>query len=119
MNLHLKLPEREDFMNYAEGVPLDPQLQKRIQQLLASNAEMRQSLAVLRRDLYHIDCQIPQVPLPVETAAEIAKLAQVWAAKNSVNVALPRFWERKDFWILVGYWIGFSLLAFGILSHFR
>jgi len=116
MNISLKLPEQDDFLRYAEGIPAkNPQVEKQIQKILASNTEARQRLTELRKDLYHIESQIPQYVMPPEFGVELTKIAQTWLqVRMRKETSFRNFrWEKELIFILS--LLGAILLVIGLI----
>lgn len=120
----MKLPDRQDFLDYAEGAyDQDKEVQKRILNLLASSSVMREQLAELKKDLYMIGSQIPEYPMSTSFAAEVSKLSQNWAKLTfERKYSLREFYRSREFFILilfVGAILVFILSMIGITLLYK
>ena len=109
----MKLPERKDFLDYAESSSAqDPELQKQILRLLASSQEYREQMAELKKDLYMIEVQIPEYPLRASFAADLARVSKEWIdLRFAREFSFKNFHTTKEFlWILLGMALGISSL---------
>jgi len=95
----LKLPDRQEFLDYAEGVVgQDSETQRQIMNLLASSPVVREQLAELKRDLYHVAAQVPDYRPDAAFAAELAKLTLNWSEVSlNRNLAARNFTKSREF----------------------
>lgn len=113
----MRLPERQDFLDYAEGSCSDALLQKRILQMLASSPVMREQLAEIKRDLYMVSSQVPDYAPGAPFGAELSRLAQTWLqlAYNR-KFAMRNFYRTREFfWLLVAL-AGGTLLVLALVG---
>ena len=91
--------EDRNLILYAEGLPdMRHGDQEEILRLLASSAELRSHLARIRRDLYLVECKIPEYHLSPEFLMELNKLAEVWSKlRASRRFRLYHFLMGKEF----------------------
>lgn len=118
----MKLPNRQDFLDYAEGVSgQDQQLQKQILSLLASSSLMREQLAEVKKDLYMVDMQIPDYMPSATFGAEITRLTQAWMKLSySRQFSFKNFYRSHEFFLLAlslisGVAFLLALLGFGLM----
>jgi hypothetical protein len=114
----LKLPDRQEFLDYAEGVAgQDSEAQRQIMNLLASSPLVREQLAELKRDLYHVAAQVPDYRPDAAFGAEVAKLCQNWS-QLSVNRSLnaKNFTASREFSRLLLSLAGAAALIFALLA---
>lgn len=106
----IELPGRKEFIEYAEGATVEPEVQERILQLLASSALVRENLSELKRDLYRVDVLIPDFQPDANFRLEVAKVIPVWLKKGDRR-RFPFFplWLEAVM-ILLGF------LSFGVLA---
>lgn len=99
----MKLPERQDFLDYAEGTPgQNSDTQRRIMNLLASSPVMREQLAELKRDLYYVSAQIPEYQPDAPFGAELARLSQNWVQlQYSRKFSIKNFYRSAEFFGLL------------------
>ncbi|RZA07033.1 MAG: hypothetical protein EOP11_08800 [Proteobacteria bacterium] len=111
----MKLPDRQEFLDYAEGVAgQDSEIQRQIMNLLASSPVVREQLTELKRDLYHVAAQVPDYRPDAMFAAELAKLSQNWLQLNlNRQLSAKNFTKSSEFFrLLLGIALGlFVLLA--------
>jgi hypothetical protein len=108
----LKLPDRQEFLDYAEGTAgQSADTQRQILKLLASSPVMREQLAELKRDLYLAAVQVPEyIPTP-EFAAELTRLTQSWAQlAYTRKFSLKNFHRSREFFGLILFLVAASLL---------
>lgn len=114
----MKLPDRQEFLDYAEGVAgQDFETQRQIMNLLASSPVVREQLAELKRDLYHVASQVPDYRPDAAFGAELAKLSQNWA-QLSMNRDLNarNFTKSREFSRLLLALAGGAALFFALLA---
>lgn len=71
--------EPKQLIRFAEGgIDLESDQEEIILKQVATNGELRKQLAEIRRDLYLVDCQIPEYNLNPEYIIELNKLGQAW-----------------------------------------
>ena len=99
----MKLPERQEFVEYAEGgAGQNAEVQRQILNLLASSPVVREQLAELKRDLYHVAVQVPEYRPEAPFAAELAKLAQNWSQLSyRRRFSVQRFYRSREFFVLM------------------
>lgn len=113
----MKLPERKDILDYAEGAIQEKAVQKQILHLLASSSVMREQLAELKKDLYVVGTQVPEYQPDVAFASELAKLSQAWLRLAfERKFSAKKFYRSKEFYHLMLFLAGFALLVIGILG---
>lgn len=89
----MKLPDRQEFLDYAEGVSgQDSEVQRQILNMLASSPLVREQLAELKRDLYLVNSQVPDYRPDAAFGAELARLSQNW-----VQLVYNRKFSMKNF----------------------
>lgn len=95
----MKLPDRQEFLDYAEGVAgQDSETQRQIMNLLASSPVVREQLAELKRDLYHVAAQVPDYRPDAAFAAELTRLSQNWAQLNlNRSLSARHFTRSREF----------------------
>ena len=95
----MRLPDRKDFLDYAEGTTLqDKQVQRNIMNLLASSPLMREQLAELKRDLYLVSSQVPDYLPEAQFGAELSRLSQAWLqAVYDRKFSLRNFHRSREF----------------------
>lgn len=96
--------------------------QRQIMNLLASSPVVREQLAELKRDLYHVAAQVPDYRPDAAFAAELAKLSQNWS-QLSLNRSLSarNFTGSREFSRLLAGIALVALALFGALAwrYFR
>lgn len=98
----MRLPERQDFLDYAEGASQSAEMQKQILKLLASSPIIREQVAGLKQDLYLVSCQIPDYAPRVDFGADLSKLAQTWTKLvYNRKFSLSRFHRSREFFGLL------------------
>jgi len=115
----LKIPERKDFLRYAENdLDLPPEVQKAVLTLLASSSTVRKEVAELKRDLYLVDVQVPDFLPTVEMGVELAKLSDTWVSLlYKRQFSLKNFYRSREFFhllLFVGGVLALLLLGVGI-----
>ena len=108
----MKLPERQDFLDYVEGVQTqDVLIQRQILGLLASSSVIREQLSELKKDLYLVSSQVPDYHPDVNFAAEVGKLSQTWLqAVYNRKFSLKNFHRSREFFGLMALLLGAVLL---------
>lgn len=108
----MKLPDRKDFLDYADGARgIDAETQRRILQMLASSSILREQMAELKRDLYMVGAQVPEYAPSAAFGAEITKLAQSWVRLvYTRKFSLQHFHRSREFVLLLGV-VGACLLG--------
>ena len=72
--------EPREILRFAEGISdLNPDREEQLLSQVASSPDLRQKIAELRRDLYLVECQIPEYEPSVELLLEAEKLSRVWS----------------------------------------
>lgn len=114
----MKLPERKDFLDYAEGASLqDAATQKQILNLLASSSVMREQLVELKKDLYLVSAQIPDYVPEAQFGAEVSKLAQTWLELiYRRKFSLSNFHRSREFFGLMALLAGSILILLYFLG---
>ncbi|MGZ3693756.1 MAG: hypothetical protein ACXWQO_06120 [Bdellovibrionota bacterium] len=111
----MRLPDRQEFLDYAEGTAgQSSDTQKQILKLLASSPVMREQLAELKRDLYLAAVQVPDYFPSTEFAAELTRLTQSWAQlAYTRKFSLKNFYRSREFFGLILFLVAaaFLLLA--------
>ncbi len=99
----MTLPDRNDFLDYAEGAPLkSADIQKNILLLLASSKIYREQCAELQRDLYHIDVKIPEYPVTPPMAVDLSILANDWVKlRLARSMSFRTFTRTREFVLLL------------------
>lgn len=115
----MRLPERKDFLRYAENdTELSPEVQKAVLILLASSSTVRKEVAELKRDLYLVDVQVPDFLPTVEMGVELAKLSDTWVSLlYQRQFSLRNFYRSREFFhllLMVGGVLALLLLGVGI-----
>jgi hypothetical protein len=114
-----RMPQYQDFIDYAEGVTLrDADLQRKVLQMLAVSSELRQQMTVLKRDLYLINSQIPDFECEAAFNEELRLVAQSWIKMSlSRQFSFPKFLDAKEFFAVVSILIAAGLvLVFFLLN---
>jgi len=114
----LKLPDRKDFLDYAEGaIGQDTLVQRQILSLLASSPIIREQLAEIKKDLYLVSAQIPDYSPDVNFGAEVGKLSQTWIqAVYNRKFSLKNFHRSREFFGLMALLVGAVLLLLVMLG---
>jgi hypothetical protein len=115
----MKLPGRDDLLDYVEDSGgQDKEVQRRILQMLASSAQMRESVAELKRDLYLVSSQVPDYAPDATTGAELMRISKAWVqAVYERKFSLRQFHRSREFFALMLVLAGVTFLllgAFGI-----
>jgi hypothetical protein len=114
----LKLPERKDVLDYAEGASgQDAQVQRQILNLLASSPVMREQMAELKKDLYLVSTQIPDYVPDAQFGADVAKLTQSWLQlAYGRKFSMKNFHRSREFFGLLSLVVGMLLLLIFLLG---
>lgn len=114
----LKLPDRKDFLDYAEGASLqDTQMQRQILNLLASSSVMREQLVELKKDLYLVSSQVPDYVPEAQFGAEVAKLAQTWLqVVYNRKFSMKNFHRSREFFGIISFVVGATLVLLVLLG---
>lgn len=109
----MKLPDRQEFLDYAEGTAgQDAEVQRQILKLLASSPVIREQLAELKRDLYLASVQVPDYIPSAEFGAEITRLTQSWAQlAYTRKFSLKNFHRSREFFHLLLFLAAAALLV--------
>ncbi len=118
----MKLPDRKDFLDYAEGTSQDKEVQRQILNLLAASPVMREQLAELKKDLYLISSQVPEYRPEAQMGAEVAKLAETWLkVLYARKFSMKNFYGSREFFglmILIVSAVLLLLVLLGIRLYF-
>ncbi len=113
----MKLPERKDLLDYAEGARQEAAVQKQILHLLASSSLMREQLTELKKDLYLVGTQVPEYQPDVAFAGELGKLSQAWLRLvYERKFSIKKFHRSKEFYHLMLVLVGAALLLVGVIG---
>jgi hypothetical protein len=113
----LKLPDRKDLLNYAEGTAQEAAIQKQILQLLASSPIIREQLADLKKDLYLVSTQVPEYKPDLAFASELTRLAQAWLKLSyDRQFSVKKFHRSKEFFHLMLILAGALLFLIGMIG---
>lgn len=109
----MKLPDRQELLDYAEGtVGQSAETQRQILKMLASSPIMREQLAELKRDLYLASTQVPEYLPSAEFGAELSRLTQTWMQLSySRKFSLQNFHRSREFFGLMLLLIGGIVLV--------
>jgi hypothetical protein len=115
----LKLPERQDFLDYAEGALMqDAKVQRQILGLMASSPMIREQVLELKKDLYLISAQIPDYNPEAQFGAEVAKLAQSWMQiLYRRKFSLQNFYRSREFFGVILLLAATLLLLLAMLGN--
>lgn len=99
----MKLPDRQEFLDYAEGsAGQSAEVQRQILKMLASSPVMREQLADLKRDLYLASVQVPDYVPSAEFGSELSRLAQTWSQlAYARKFSLKHFYRSREFFGLI------------------
>jgi hypothetical protein len=107
----MRLPDREDFLDYAEGAAQSAEVQKKILKLLASSPLVREQLAGIKQDLYMVSSQIPDYAPRAEFGVELTKIAQAWTKiVYNRKFSLSKFHRSREFFGLLLFLVSLLLL---------
>lgn len=114
----MKLPERQDFLDYAEGALLqDARVQRQILNLMASSPVIREQVVELKKDLYLISAQVPDYHPEAQFGADVAKLAQSWMQiLYQRKFSLRNFYRSREFFGIILLLAGALLLLLAMLG---
>ncbi len=113
----MKLPERKDLLDYAEGTRQEAAVQKQILHLLASSSIMREQLTELKKDLYLVSTQVPEYQPDVAFASELGKLSQAWLKLvYERKFSFKKFHRSSEFYHLMLVMVGAALLLVGLVG---
>lgn len=114
----MRLPDRKDLLDYAEGTALqDTQVQRSILNLLASSSLIREQLVELKRDLYLVSSQVPDYVPEAQFGAELSKLAQTWLQLvYNRKFSLKNFYRSREFFGLILFVAGVLALLLVFLG---
>ena len=74
--------EAREILRFAEGISdLDADREEQLLSQVASSPELRRKIAELRRDLYLVECQIPEYRPSAELLIEAEKLSRLWSSR--------------------------------------
>lgn len=109
----MRLPDRQEFLDYAEGAAgQSTDVQRQILKLLASSPVMREQLAELKRDLYLASAQVPDYTPSAEFGAEITRLTQSWAQlAYTRKFSVKNFHRSREFFSLILFLAGLAFLV--------
>lgn len=103
--------DERDLVCFAEGqLDGDPQAQTLLLAEYARNPDMRRRVLELRRDLYRVEMQIPEVNMRPEAILEINRLAEAWIkvrVERKQNLQYLRLGREQGLWLFV-----FTLVIF-------
>ena len=118
----MKLPERREFLFYAEGDrSQNEEAQRQILNLLASSQIIRQQLVEVKKDLYTVSVQVPDYHPTAQFGAELARLSETWAkVAYDRKFSLKNFYRSREFFslmifvaamiLMLLYFLGLSLI---------
>ena len=108
-----------EIIRFAEGLSdLEPDLEAEILTQVASSPDLRTRIALLRRDLYLVECQIPDYQMATEYLLELNKLAEIWVRmRMERKLKLQKFLFGREFAALGFLFAGLLGLALLILSY--
>lgn len=116
--MELEFPSQEDLIRYAEGIPSEPALEKQIKKILASNSLVRSEIAEIKKELYRLECQLPQYNLSPEFGAELAKMSEAWCSLRArQKLSFKNFWGEKEL-VRVLLVFGFFLAVITAIHYF-
>ncbi len=99
----MRLPSRVELQDFLEGASESGELNGQIAALLASSEEMRLRAAAYRNDMARVDRWIPDIPPPVEYAAELTALARQFLQGRLREKFDPgKFLRSGEFWVMMG-----------------
>ncbi len=112
----MKLPDRKDFLDYADDARgIDAETQRRILQMLASSALLREQMAELKRDLYVVSAQVPDYAPAPSFGAELTRLAEAWVKlAYARKFSLKHFYRAREFFFLIAF-VGIGILGLLVL----
>ena len=73
---------KKDFWDYANASHRDPNRTNQIAMLLVKDPNTRKQMALLKRDFFLLDAQMPKIELNREFSYEIAKTCNEWLKLN-------------------------------------
>ena len=115
----LTMLEPHEIVRFAEGLSdLEPDIEAEILTQVVSSPDLRKRIAALRRDLYLVECQIPDYQMAPEYLIELNKLAEIWVRmRMERKLKLQKFLFGREFAALGLLLAGLVGLALAILSY--
>lgn len=102
----MRMLEPTEILRFAEGcADFAPDVEKEILAQIASSPDLRRRVAELRRDLYLVECQIPEYEIAPEFLLEVNKLAEVWLGmrlKRGPRASRPLLGRAFFAWAILG-----------------
>jgi hypothetical protein len=74
--------EAREILRFAEGISdLDADREEQLLSQVASSPDLRRKIAELRRNLYLVECQMPEYRPSAELLLEAEKLSRIWSSR--------------------------------------
>ncbi|MCO5141470.1 MAG: hypothetical protein M9962_00090 [Oligoflexia bacterium] len=114
----MKLPSREDMMEFVEGdAGLNAHMHRQILDLIASSKVVREQVTELKQDLYWVDSQVPDYLPGVSLGLEITRLTKSWGASEyKRSFSLKDYYRAKEFTYLMLFLFGGVLMLFILVN---
>lgn len=100
-------------MDYAEsGLLPDPEVQRRVLQILAASPELREQMNQLKKDLYLVNAQIPEFEADEALSQGLRTLAEAWFQRSlRKRFAFAHFLNTKEFFGFMSLLIFLALVV--------